>query len=293
MCFIENDEKQDGIGLAGTILKSINKGDDMKKIVMVLFLGLAIFIQLYPETAKDYLDVIRTCAIQGYVGASFSTDAKAMAESVHPKLTKFRVRSPITVNSMTQNDLVNNQIKTAKKNKFVNWKKLKLKYEVLDLTKNIAAVKVENFRFWDLIFLTKHDSQWLVTNVVWDLPNTAEAGTEKELVKTVEDYLTAIYKRDIKTLDKILHPRLDMRKALTKDSVDSVGKEWLIEQVKNKRWKKLTKKELNIEISVLDIHKSYASVKVSSAAGTEYLHLKYFENQWYLINGLWERNSSN
>ena len=264
----------------------------MKQYLRILLFCFIISSSLWPETAQDYFDVIRTCAIEGYVGASYSADAEAMARSVHPQLIKYRVRSSVTVHSMSQKQLVYNQIKRAKNNQFVNWKKLNLDFKVLDLTKNTAAVRITNYRFWDLVFLTKHDSQWYVTNVVWDLPKTPEAGTKQDLIQTAEDYLTAIYNRDIKKLDKILHPKLDMRKPLSKDTVDSVGKDWLIERVKNKKWKKIiTKEKLDINVTVLDIYKSYASVKLSSIAGTEYLHFKYFEPQWYLVNGLWERDS--
>lgn len=85
---------------------------------------------------------------------------------------------------------------------------------------------------------------------------------------------------------------VDIRRPVSFDQVEKVNYDWIVEKTRNKEFGYIPAGSLNVEIELLVIYKSYACVKLTSPGGTEYLHLRYFNPNWYIVNGIWERNAS-
>lgn len=265
----------------------------MKKIL--IFISVLTVSSLFAQTGRDSLAVIRVAATEGYVGAYFNLDVEGMRASLHPRLIKQRVKSVDEIQIITVEDLIKTTSNKKKKEVFED---VKLENQILDMTDKMAAVRVTNVRFWDFIFLAKFDTTWLVTNVIWDRSDSQNPEGQGDVRQVAVDFVKSLHTGDVKFLEKFLHPEVDIRKPVCIKEVDSFDKCMLLKLAKSGLWKKCDCKcECKckcscIKANILDELDGYASVKVKSNWGTEYLHMRYIDDQWFIMNGLWNRSSS-
>jgi len=250
------------------------------KYTIVILLTLLI---VHSYGMNDSTAIINTAALQGYVGAWFKVDTSNLRKSLHPQLSKCKVLTQTSVKFSSTEGLVN-----ALKKK--EMKEADIEYQILDISKRFAAIKVTNQYFWDLIFLTKFDSVWLITNVVWDNYKIDDV-PENDLKSTIKQLIMALNQSDSLVLQKMIHPEVHILNPVDSDHVIDFSYETLMQRIQTNAWNEPTINSDSIQVKILSITKSYASVKVfTDHWGTEYFHLRFLNNQWYLINGLWNRD---
>ncbi len=112
---------------------------------------------------------------------------------------------------------------------------------------------------------------------------------------TAMNYMQSWYQGDVKRMEESLH------KKLAKRSIRFVSpnkKELGFTTASNMIWytrdgygKNLWRKDLKIEVIVLDYYKNIASVKVITPHYYEYLHIAKIDKKWVIVNALYETNS--
>ena len=120
---------------------------------------------------------------------------------------------------------------------------------------------------------------------------------ESEIKAAALNYFEGWYSRDTVRLDLALHPELAKRRK----KVDEQGNEYiysttkeillgkLIEKAREEGKKEIDNNNLMIQIKIFDIHNDVASALIESKDYYDYIHLIKYNNEWKIINVLWER----
>jgi hypothetical protein len=121
--------------------------------------------------------------------------------------------------------------------------------------------------------------------------------SEEDIIRQkVLGYIEAWYKGEPDIGTKSLHPDLAKRivridpetgkNVLDEMSAQALENRWLSGDGKNTpKYRQLKK------ITVLDIYGNMASVKFETASWVDYMHLAKFNDEWVIINILWERKT--
>lgn len=118
---------------------------------------------------------------------------------------------------------------------------------------------------------------------------------EKAAVEQVAmDYIEGWYEANAERMERALHPELVKRAMIQ----DAEGKEYFQNLTKSDMVKateggggnKLPVAERRIGITVLDVHKTIATVRVDSGSFIDFLHMGKTEGQWKIVNVLWLPN---
>lgn len=116
-------------------------------------------------------------------------------------------------------------------------------------------------------------------------------GDIEAIKKTAMDYVESYYEGDAKKMKASLHKKLakrSVKRTNGKEKLKLMTASDLISYTKRGSGRKLWQEGQEIEVIVLDIYKSIASVKVMGPHYYEYLHLAKIENQWVILNVLWD-----
>jgi hypothetical protein len=105
-------------------------------------------------------------------------------------------------------------------------------------------------------------------------------------------YITSWYAGDSIQMKQALHPKLVKRRVVTTSDVRNVTYDWMINAVKSGKWKIDNIKQAQKDIQILDQTDTIASVKVISNEYIDYLHMAKVNNQWKIVNALWEYNAT-
>jgi hypothetical protein len=102
------------------------------------------------------------------------------------------------------------------------------------------------------------------------------------------DYITGWYAGDSSQMKLALHPKLLKRRVISTSEVQNVTYDWMINAV-IAGWTRIDNiKQAQKDIQILDQTEDMASIKVISNDFVDYLHLAKFDNQWKIVNALWE-----
>lgn len=102
------------------------------------------------------------------------------------------------------------------------------------------------------------------------------------------DYVEGWYEGDAARMDRALSAHLAKRRAVSKEEVWDVNKDWMIEATGNGRGR-IEEPDKGIkEITILDQTESMASVKLVSNKFVDYLHLALLDGDWVIVNALWD-----
>ena len=109
------------------------------------------------------------------------------------------------------------------------------------------------------------------------------------------DYLEGWYSGDAKRMEKALHPNLVKRRIVKLEQtggnlIDQVSANDMIEYTKAGFGKQQAGEEIKNLIEILHIYKGIATVKAISKDYVDYIHIGKFNNEWKIINVLWEIN---
>lgn len=114
-----------------------------------------------------------------------------------------------------------------------------------------------------------------------------------KIKNTALDYIEGWYEADVKRMKHALHPKLAKRMVFVdsktgKSKLRDLTTEQMLKYTREGGAKEIPIEQRNIEISILDALSKTASVKISSVKFTDYLHLIKWNNEWVIINVVWE-----
>lgn len=106
------------------------------------------------------------------------------------------------------------------------------------------------------------------------------------------DYVTGWYAGNSAQMELALHPKLVKRRVVSTSEVWNVTYDWMVKAVKSCKGCIENPKKGQKDIQILDETNDIASVKVISNDFVDYLHLAKFDNQWKIVNALWDYKTS-
>lgn len=116
---------------------------------------------------------------------------------------------------------------------------------------------------------------------------------DKEAIKqTALNYIEGWYSGDAARMDKALYTDLAKRGVFVnpkngETKISPVTAEALVKYTKKGAGKK-PKEQWGIEVTILDIYKNTASIKIVSVDFIDYAHLARINGEWKLMNVAWE-----
>ncbi len=124
----------------------------------------------------------------------------------------------------------------------------------------------------------------------------ADPAQEKEAItKAALDYIEGWFEGNAERMDRALHPQLAKRMVVPNpqggpERFIHLTKDQMVEATGKGGGKKVPPENRAIKVTILDIYRGIASVRVDSVAYIDYLHLAKSEGGWKIINVLWANN---
>jgi len=123
---------------------------------------------------------------------------------------------------------------------------------------------------------------------------TAVAQTSADsaaIVATSLDYIEGWYTGDPVRMERALHPDLAKRIVFTdketgQSKLGDMGADQLVAGAERGIGKNAPDKRA--DVTILDVYGNTASVRVDAGGWVDYLHIARWNNQWVIINVLWE-----
>ncbi len=133
----------------------------------------------------------------------------------------------------------------------------------------------------------------LISAILISISAFAQSHNEATAIEsTAVDYLMAWYKGDSKLMQATIHPH--MSKKIVFDTGHKNGAlaylsaQDLLAQTTRKRTEDHNLHDLRKRVTVLDVYRNTATVKVDTDNWVDYLHLAKVAGQWKIVNILWE-----
>jgi len=112
------------------------------------------------------------------------------------------------------------------------------------------------------------------------------------ITATALDYIEGWYEGNSERMERALHPDLAKRIVRTNDQGQSMLQQMsamgLVQGVKRGGGKSTPKERQEKEVTILDLYRNAASVKVVASDWIDYLHVAKFSGRWVIVNVLWE-----
>ncbi len=124
----------------------------------------------------------------------------------------------------------------------------------------------------------------------------ADQAQEKEAItKAALDYIEGWFEGNAERMDRALHPRLAKRMVVPNpqggpERFIDLTKDQMVEATGKGGGKTVAPEKRGIKVTILDIYRGIASVRVDSVAYIDYLHLAQSEGGWKIVNVLWANN---
>lgn len=143
----------------------------MKLILVVVGLALCADSGSAQEAAPSAADSagIRQAAL-GYIEGYYTADAARMERALHPQLVKRIVRDvegERRISEMTAQQLIDGT--AAGWGARVPAEVRRTDVVILDIFRNVAAVRVDAHDWIDYMQLARFDGEWKIVNVLWEL----------------------------------------------------------------------------------------------------------------------------
>ena len=106
------------------------------------------------------------------------------------------------------------------------------------------------------------------------------------------DYLMAWYQGDSELMQRTIDP--NMAKKIVFDTGNSNGAlaylsaRDLLTQTKKKRGQSMDFEDIKKDVTILDVYRNTATVKVETINWIDYLHMAKVSGEWRIVNILWE-----
>ncbi len=122
----------------------------------------------------------------------------------------------------------------------------------------------------------------------------SQTSEDSTAIKTAAlNYIEGWYEGNSERMEKALHPELAKRVVLTDEKtgrsrLDQMGALTLINYTKAQYGTKVPKEKQQKDVTILDIYRNSASVKIVAADWIDYLHIAKYSGEWKIVNVLWE-----
>jgi hypothetical protein len=121
-----------------------------------------------------------------------------------------------------------------------------------------------------------------------------EDGIEKEkaaIEQVAMDYIEGWFEGNAERMERALHPEMAKRAMIQdaegKEYFQNLSKSDMVKATEGGGGKKMPVDERQIDITILDVYKTIATVRVESGSFIDYLHLGKSEGDWKIVNVLW------
>jgi Putative lumazine-binding len=107
------------------------------------------------------------------------------------------------------------------------------------------------------------------------------------------DYIEGWYEGNAERMDRALHPELAKRMVSSdpktgKSTLNQMGAMTLVQNTRKGYGTHFPKEQQLEEVTILDVYKNAASVKIDAATWVDYLQLAKWNGEWKIVNVLWE-----
>ena len=125
-------------------------------------------------------------------------------------------------------------------------------------------------------------------------PAAAQSAADSAAIRaTALDYIGGWYEGNPERMEHALHPDLAKRLVVTDSAtgqsrLSHMGALQLVQGTRRGGGKNTPKAEQRTDVTILDIFRNAASVKIDAGAWVDYLHMARWNGQWVIINVLWE-----
>ncbi|MBN1121193.1 MAG: nuclear transport factor 2 family protein [Anaerolineae bacterium] len=122
-------------------------------------------------------------------------------------------------------------------------------------------------------------------------PSTADI---EAIRQTVANYIEGWYTGDADRMAACLHPDLCKREISVHEKtggslLSPVSASWMVEFTRAGIGAGTPVEGRGYEVTIFDIYKDMASVKMAASPFVDYLHLAKFNGEWVIVNALWHR----
>lgn len=279
----------------------------MKKILILILMALAsgnAFSQqsgmvstgiTRPSPAEDS---IRAAALD-YADGFYSGDADRMKKAIHYDINKAfpRYIAKIGQVSLTYSSYSMLVEMSAAKTGYKPDTARHISTEILQVTPEIAVVKVRSAEFNDYLVMARTGGEWKILNVLWNSPKNAawlkdfSAENEKKGIESaVNGYIQGTQNADVEKLNEFMATDFNRVTLVPvgKDGVLAVQRLRLDGLVKNARagGGKLDETQRDNSSEILDVMDGLAVVKLTTGRNNEYLQLYKDSGGWRVFNSL-------
>ncbi len=120
-----------------------------------------------------------------------------------------------------------------------------------------------------------------------------EKSDSLRIIDCVKDYLEGWYDGDVARMDKALHPdltkhKMNIFKPTGGSMLQTASKLMMLEYTKMGYGKQTPRDKVKIDIEILDIYGNIATAKSTTLDFIDYIHLVKFNDEWKILNVLWE-----
>lgn len=110
------------------------------------------------------------------------------------------------------------------------------------------------------------------------------------------DYIEGWYAGDGARMERALHPELAKRNVTTdpqagRSRLMQMSALTLINGTRGGGGSRIPAAERRSEVTILDVFRGAASVRVRAATWVDYMHLAKFNGRWVIVNVLWENDA--
>ena len=120
----------------------------------------------------------------------------------------------------------------------------------------------------------------------------AQSGADSAAIRaTALDYIEGWYTGDAARMERALHPKLAKRIVRQRDSTSTLGDmtaEQLVAATKAGYGSRTPPAERQQDLTILDIFRNAAVVKIVARDWVDYLQIAKWEGDWKIVNVLWE-----
>ena len=129
----------------------------------------------------------------------------------------------------------------------------------------------------------------------------AESGSSSADVTAIRrvavDYYEGWYEGDAKRMERCLHPDVAKRELALhprtgRNMLGLLSHTMMVEMTRAGGGSDISEEKQHCEVTILDVWKEIASVKVKWPDFKDFLHVAKFNGQWIIVNVLWQRSES-
>jgi hypothetical protein len=272
--------------------------------ILIALVSITVLLSIPSAYAQDLDDAgtVKAVALR-YIEGWYAGNAPQVREVLHPELVKRIAKiDPETGKSYLITQSLSDFMNLTAAHKEKPGAKQQKDITVLDVFRDAAMARVSATAWFDYMQLAKWEGKWMIFNLLWErkdggipgaetLPYTQDPGDAAAVKAAAREYIEGWYAGDAQRVEKVLNPELVRRTVRTdpqtgtsyllfdstKDFLDLTGE--------NKGKPGAKQQE---DITILDVFRNAAMVKVTAASWVDYLQMARWNGKWVIVDILWE-----